>query len=173
MPLISGPPKDGPLSALPPLKGNLGAAADRNMGTRSISATMPRALVPHRLPSMDEAPPRQLVSPPPLSQQQPLLPPIGADKGTVSGSHDASCDHMIYLTGKGASNGKGLDKIGTLPPGAFPPIGRPSAGALPSLPRPGGAVGSPPSGLPSLSRPAPLPRIGELSWKVVLFITLL
>lgn len=87
LPPISGPAKDGPLSTLPPLKGNLGAAADRNMGTRSTSATMPRALVPHRLPTMEEAPPRQLVSPPPLPQQPSLLPPIGADKGNV-GSHD-------------------------------------------------------------------------------------
>ena len=94
LPLISGPAKDGPLSALPPLKGNLGGAADRNMGVRSVSATMPRALMPHRLPSMDEAPPRQLVSPPPLPQQPPMLPPIGADKGNT-GSHDAICDHMI------------------------------------------------------------------------------
>jgi len=77
------------LSALPPLKGNLGGAADRNMGTRSVSATMPRALMPHRLPSMaDQATPRELVSPPPLPQQPSLLPPIGADKGM---------DHMIFV----------------------------------------------------------------------------
>ena len=63
------------------------------------------------------------------------------------------------MIGKGATNGKGLDKVGVSLPGALPPIRR-SIGTLPSLPRPGGALGSPPSGLPPLSSPAPLGRAG-------------
>ena len=63
------------------------------------------------------------------------------------------------MTGKGASNGKGLDKVGVSLPGALPSIRR-SIGTLPSLPRPGGALGSPPSGLPPLGSQAPLARTG-------------
>jgi len=90
LPPISG--RTGPsLSSLPPLKGNLGAAAERNLGSRSISgAQMPGALVPHQLPSMPMSP-RQLVSPPPLPQQPSLLPAIPEDKGMCQ---NGSCDVM-------------------------------------------------------------------------------
>jgi len=54
-----------------------------------------------------------------------------------------------------------LDKVGVLPPGALPPIRKPT-GTLPPLPMPGGAVGSSTSGLPPLGSQAPLPRTGKL-----------
>lgn len=49
--------------------------------------------------------------------------------------------------------------MGVSPPGTLPPIR--SLGALPSLPRPGGPLGNPPSILPPLSGQGPLGRVGE------------
>lgn len=82
------------------------------------------------------------------------------------------------MLGKGASNGKGIDKVGVSPPGVLPPIGRPTG----TLTRPGGTLGSPAialpplgghmSGLPPVGSQGPLARTGELSTVCVNVITI-